>query len=208
MINIIQIIFFLLAYFLGSFPTSYLIVKKFTGKDIRKEESMNVGSMNVMRITGKIHLFLLSVFGDVAKGALAVLIPKWLGYMSLDVITISCFGVVLGHCYSVYFKMLGGHFYGGKAQASLIGILAVLNFKYLFLPWGILSILFVLATQTFFFGQFMANLLLPVVGYYLVPEYFIACVLMALPIFLKQWPHFIPALKGARPKWYFKKKDN
>ncbi|MFH1643331.1 MAG: glycerol-3-phosphate acyltransferase [Patescibacteria group bacterium] len=207
MINASQIIFFLLAYFLGSFPTAYLIVKKFANKDIREEQSKNVGSMNVMRITGKVHLFLLSVLGDAGKGALAVLIPQWLGHGDLSIATASSFGVILGHCYSIYFKMLDGHFYGGKAQASLIGVLGILNFKYLLLPWASLSILFVLATQTFFFGQFMANLLLPLVGYYLVPEYSIASLLMALPIFIKQWPHFIPALKGARPKWYFKKKN-
>jgi len=42
---------------LGSFPTAFLIVKKSTGKDIRKEESKNVGALNVMRVTGKPHLF-------------------------------------------------------------------------------------------------------------------------------------------------------
>jgi hypothetical protein len=53
----------------------------------------------------------------------------------------------------------------------------------------------------------MGNIFLPLIGYFLVPEYFLLCVLIAIPIFIKQWPHFIPVLKGARPKWYFRGKN-
>jgi len=209
-VDIYLILFFIsFAYILGSFPTAYLVVKKYAGKDVRKEESKNVGAMNVMRITGNPLLFVLTVLIDAGKGALSVLIPQQLvcfGYSPVWAITLAGFGVVLGHCYSLYFKILDGKFYGGKAQAALGGVLVALNFKYLFLPWAGIAIVFVLATQTFFFGQFMGNIFLPLIGYLLIPEYFLLCLLIAIPIFLKQWPHLIPALKGVRPKWYFKKR--
>lgn len=206
-----SILFFILSYFLGSFPTAYLVTKKFTGKDIRKTGTRNVGGLNVFRLTGKVHLLFLTLTGDIGKGVLAVLIPQWLsflGYNLLWITTLAGFGVVLGHCFSIYFKIKEGKFFGGKAQATLIGVLAALNFQYLLLPWAGIAVLFILSTQIFFFGQFMGNIFLPLIGYFLVPEYSWLCFLMALPIFIKQWPHLLPALKGKRPKWYFREKKH
>ncbi|MBU1877230.1 MAG: glycerol-3-phosphate acyltransferase [Patescibacteria group bacterium] len=206
--NIIySILFFVSSYFLGSFPTAYLIVKKYSNKDIREEETKNVGALNVMRVTDKPLLFLITTFIDASKGALPVLIAKYfsyLGYNQILVMTIAGFGVVLGHCFSIYFKIKDGKFSGGKAQASLIGILWVLDFNWLLLPWAAMAIVFILATQSFFFGQFMGNFLLPLIGYSLSPNYFLVCLLMAIPIFIKQWPSVIPALKGEIPKWYYR----
>ena len=210
MLNILYSTFyFLFFYLLGSFPTAYLVTKKFAGKDIRAEESKNVGAMNVMRITGKPLLFLLVALIDIAKGAFSVWLPQKFFFGNYNLILITTFsalGLVLGHCFSIYFKIKEGKFSGGKAQASLIGILAMLDFQYLFLPWAGIAILFVIFTQTFFFGQFVGNLFLPFIGYLFNPQYFWLCLLVAIPIFIKQWPHFIPALKGVRPKWYFKKR--
>jgi hypothetical protein len=79
-----------------------------------------------------------------------------------------------------------------------------LDFNWLLLPWAAVAILFVLATQSLFFGQFMGNLLLPLISYSLSPDYLWACILMAIPIFIKQWPSVIPALKGDIPKWYYR----
>jgi len=209
MANLYLILIFFIAYLLGSFPSAYLITKKFTGKDVREEGTGNVGAMNVSRITGKGSLFWLTVVLDAGKGILAVLIPQWLFFLGYNLsfgIALAAFGVVLGHCYSIYFKIKEGKFSGGKAQASLIGILVVLNFKFLFLPWGAIVILYILASGYLFLGQFMGNIFLPIIAYFLVPEYFWACLLMTIPIFIKQWPRFIPMLKGQEPKWYWKKR--
>jgi len=209
MANLYLIFIFFIAYLLGSFPSAYLITKKFTGKDVREEGTGNVGAMNVSRITGKGSLFWLTVVLDAGKGILAVLIPQWLFFLGYNLsfgIALAAFGAVLGHCYSIYFKIKEGKFSGGKAQASLIGILVVLNFKFLFLPWGAIVILYILASGYLFLGQFMGNIFLPIIAYFLVPEYFWACLLMAIPIFIKQWPRFTPMLKGQEPKWYWKKR--
>ena len=113
------ILFFAIAYLLGSFPTAYLVAKKFTGKDIREGGTRNIGALNVFRLTRKLHLFLLTLIGDVGKGALSVLIPQWLsflGYNQLQAITVAGFGVVLGHCFSLYFKIKEGKFGGGVTK--------------------------------------------------------------------------------------------
>jgi len=206
MSNIYLIIIFVVAYLLGSFPTAYLVVKKITGQDIRKIGTGNVGAMNVSRATGRGSLFWLTVIVDIGKGALAVLIPQWfsfLGYNLFWAITLAAFGAVLGHCFSIFLK-----FQGGKAQASLIGILAILNWQWLLFPWGGIVILYILATGYLFLGQFMGTIFLPIITYFLVPEYFWLSILVAIPIFIKQWPRFIPMLKGKEPRWYFKERKN
>jgi len=206
MSNIYLIIIFVVAYLLGSFPTAYLVVKKITGQDIRKIGTGNVGAMNVSRATGRGSLFWLTAIIDIGKGALAVLIPQWfsfLGYNLFWAITLAAFGAVLGHCFSIFLN-----FQGGKAQASLIGILAILNWQWLLFPWGGIVILYILASGYLFLGQFMGTIFLPIITYFLVPEYFWLSILVAIPIFIKQWPRFIPMLKGKEPRWYFKERKN
>src|SRR3989344_3795636 len=117
--------FFLVGYLIGSFPTAYFIVKKFTGRDIRKEETGNVGAMNTAQATGKFYLFFIVFIIDAFKGFLGVYIPQIFSYLNYDLIlavTFGAFGVVLGHCYSIYFKIKDGKFAGGKAIASLFRI--------------------------------------------------------------------------------------
>ena len=204
--NFYLIVFFLISYILGSFPTAYLVARKFSGQDIRKVGTGNVGAMNVQRATGKFYLFLLTFLVDAAKAVLAISIPKWFvhfGYNLNWAVTAAAFGAVMGHCFSIFLK-----FQGGKAIASLIGILALLNFKWLFLPWAGVCLVFILLTGYLFLGQFMGTIFLPFIGYFLAPEYFWLCLLIAIPIFFKQWPRFIPMLKGQEPRWYWKLPKN
>ncbi|EKD65524.1 MAG: hypothetical protein ACD_50C00064G0007 [uncultured bacterium] len=201
--------FFLVGYLIGSFPTAYFIVKKFTGRDIRKEETGNVGAMNTARATGKFYLFFIVFIIDAFKGFLGVYIPQIFSYLNYDLIlavTFGAFGVVLGHCYSIYFKIKDGKFAGGKAIASLFGILIGVNFFNLFVPWGIVMLIPVILTGNLFLGQFAGTLALPLIGFFLLSEYFLLTFLCAIPIFVKQWPRVIPMLKGKEPRWYFSKK--
>ncbi len=203
-----SLVFFIIGYLLGSFPTAYLVVKKITGKDIRQEETGNVGAMNTARTTGKFYLFFLVFAIDGLKGYLGVYLPHLLVSSTQLAVIMGAFGVVLGHCYSLYFKLKDGKFAGGKAIASLFGILIGVNFIKLFIPWSLAMLIPVIVTGNFFLGQFSATLALPLIGYFLAPEYFLLTVLCAVPVFVKQWPRVIPMLKGKEPKWYFRKKSS
>jgi len=86
--------------------------------------------------------------------------------------------------------------------------LAILNWQWLLFPWGGIVILYILASGYLFLGQFMGTIFLPIITYFLVPEYFWLSILVAIPIFIKQWPRFIPMLKGKEPRWYFKERKN
>ncbi|OGH12512.1 MAG: hypothetical protein A2776_00490 [Candidatus Levybacteria bacterium RIFCSPHIGHO2_01_FULL_40_10] len=207
--NITPFIFLAASYLIGSFPTAYLVVKAATGKDIRLEETGNVGAMNTARATGKIYLFLLVFIVDATKGYLGVFLPYL--FIASDsnlifTVTLSSFGIVLGHCYSVYFKIKDGKFAGGKAIASLSGILFGISFTRLLAPWGAAMIIPLILSGNMFLAQFSGTVALPFIGYFLFPEYFLMTVLCAIPIFIKQWPRVIPMLQGREPKWYFKKR--
>lgn len=210
----ILLLIFLISYLIGSFPTAYLVAKRFAGKDIRKEGTGNIGAMNVSRATGKFSLFLLTLIGDILKGAIPVCFTEryfssfsLFGFNYHWPVIFAAFGVVLGHCYSIYFKIKDGKFYGGKAIASLIGIFLVLDIKYLLIPWGAVCIIYILFTGYLFLGQFMGTLFLPFIGWFLAPEYLPLCLLCAIPVFIRQWPRFIPMLRGKEPKWYYKTKS-
>ena len=114
-----------IAYLIGSIPTAYLITKKAGGKLVWLEGSGNVGAMNVYRTTGSVKLMILVTSLDIGKGALAVLIAQWLGFLGYS----SEFGLmtaviflVLGHNYSLFLK-----FRGGRGLASFLGALLVVN---------------------------------------------------------------------------------
>jgi len=114
-----------ISYLIGSIPTAHLITKKVGGKLVWLEGSGNVGAMNVYRTTGSVKLMVLATSLDVGKGALAVLIAQWLGFLGYS----SEFGLmtaviflVLGHNYSLFLK-----FRGGRGLASFLGVLLVVN---------------------------------------------------------------------------------
>jgi len=207
---IYPLIFLIIGYIIGSFPTAYFVVKKFSGKDIRSQETGNVGAMNTLRSTGKPYLFLLVFAIDALKGYLGVLLPQLFSYFNYDLklaVTLGAFGVVMGHCYSFYFYIKDRKFAGGKAIASLFGILIGVDFYNLFMPWGIAMLIPVILTGNLFLGQFVGTLALSFIGYFFLPEYFLLTILCAIPVFIKQWPRVIPMFKGKEPKWYFGKKS-
>ncbi len=145
--NLHLILVSLIAYLVGSFPTAYLLVKKFSGQDIRKIGSGNVGAMNVIRAlkekSSKLAAagFLIVLIVDMAKGALAIFLAQKILLGSLIGLILAAFFVILGHNYSVFLK-----FSGGRGAASLIGILLYLDI-FSFLIWGSIMVLSSIVAQ-------------------------------------------------------------
>jgi glycerol-3-phosphate acyltransferase PlsY len=63
------------AYLLGSVPTAYLLVRSIRGVDIRTLGSGNVGATNAGRALGRWG-FVSTLLGDIAKGAVAILLAQ------------------------------------------------------------------------------------------------------------------------------------
>lgn len=104
----------LFAYLLGSIPTGFLL-GSFSGIDIRKAGSGNVGATNVARVVGK-KQGVITLLVDVAKGFIPVLIASRLGF-DLTVTVLAALAAFVGHLYPVFLK-----FHGGKGVATALGI--------------------------------------------------------------------------------------
>jgi len=105
----------LLAYLLGSFPTGYVVVHAFRGRDVRRLGSGRTGGTNVLRSAGPIAA-VLTVLGDTLKGGVAVLLANAVAGTPLAV-AVAGVAAILGHNYSVF---LG--FRGGAGTMTSIGV--------------------------------------------------------------------------------------
>lgn len=101
-----NLIFLVIAFFMGAIPFGYLIVKKTTGKDIRSEGSGNIGSTNVSRVAGKKVSILVQTL-DVLKGLVPVALycvivrdMNFVGFVAL--------ASILGHIFSPFLRFKGG----------------------------------------------------------------------------------------------------
>jgi len=132
------IIAVILAYLLGSIPTSF-IFGKLKGIDIRKVGSGNVGATNALRILGtKIGIITLLI--DILKGFAAISLGKYfLKNPSQIVLIILGISAILGHIFTVFLN-----FKGGKGVATSTGVFLAL------LPVPLLIALAVFVVTVFF----------------------------------------------------------
>jgi len=108
----------IVGYLLGSIPFGLLITRAAGLGDVRKIGSGNIGATNVLR-TGRRELAAATLVLDAAKGAVAVLIARWL--WPGDPVFIAAIATFIGHCFPAW---LG--FKGGKGVATYIGVMLAL----------------------------------------------------------------------------------
>jgi len=111
-------------YLLGSIPFGYLLVRIFTGEDVRASGSGNIGATNVARKSPTLGVATLVL--DAAKGLAAVLVARVLfsGPHQQLIMTTAAFFAVLGHLFPVWLK-----FRGGKGVATSLGAFILLTPK-------------------------------------------------------------------------------
>ena len=113
----------LAAYLLGAIPVGLLIVRWRTGKDLRAEHSGRTGGTNAMRAAGW-TAGLLTVLGDLGKGALAVVLARELSGGNEWLAAGAGLMAILGHNYSVFLveRENGSlRFRGGAGGAPTVG---------------------------------------------------------------------------------------
>lgn len=166
------------AYLLGSIPFGYILVRLFTGADVRAQGSGNIGATNVAR-TGRKGLAIATLLLDALKGFIAV----WLvtsgsrsissfgpnGALSIEQQVFACSGLaalcaILGHMFPVWLK-----FKGGKGVATGLGVFVALA------PNSVLVVLVaflivVALTRYVSLGSIVASALFPITFYYLNPQ--------------------------------------
>jgi glycerol-3-phosphate acyltransferase PlsY len=122
-----EIILVILAYLLGSIPTSVWVSNYFFDMDIRSYGSGNAGATNTFRVLGsKAGSFVFVV--DMLKGFMAVdlayVIPKY----QLDNTALTNFQVILGICAVVgHIFPIWAEFKGGKGIATLFGMILAIQ---------------------------------------------------------------------------------
>ncbi len=99
----------LAGYLIGSLPFGYVVVKTFSGQDVREFGSGRTGGTNAMRAAG-FGAGLLTASLDLLKASAAV----WLAQNLLSAearplgMALTGLGAILGHNYSLFLKFKGG----------------------------------------------------------------------------------------------------
>ena len=121
-----NIIFYILAYLIGSIPFGLLLAKKYAGVNVQDSGSKSIGATNVLRVVKETNpslakkLGIATVLLDALKGAVVILIAMIYG-MSMETLWAIAVISILGHCYSIYLGLEGG-----KGVATGLGVLLVL----------------------------------------------------------------------------------
>jgi glycerol-3-phosphate acyltransferase PlsY len=122
-----EVLFIVLAYLIGSIPTSVWVSKHFFGIDIRNYGSGNAGATNTYRVLGsKWGTFVM--IADMLKGVVATSLYIFLPYYMRDewARTNLMIGLglaaVLGHIFPVW-----AGFKGGKGVATLFGMVLAIQ---------------------------------------------------------------------------------
>ncbi|HNJ59412.1 MAG TPA: glycerol-3-phosphate 1-O-acyltransferase PlsY [Chitinophagaceae bacterium] len=119
-----EFLFIILAYLIGSIPTSIWVSKRFFNIDIREYGSGNAGATNTYRVLGpKWGTFVMII--DMLKGVVAtslyIFLPSYLGISNEWDRTNLMIGLglaaVVGHIFPIW-----ANFKGGKGVATLFGM--------------------------------------------------------------------------------------
>jgi len=119
-------IFYITAYLVGGIPFGYLLAKYIGGVNVKEAGSGNIGATNVLRVLKEKDAKLAKKLGaltlllDALKGAIVILIAKYMGANDFTLWSIAVLAVI-GHCYTPFLN-----FEGGKGVATGFGVLMVL----------------------------------------------------------------------------------
>jgi glycerol-3-phosphate acyltransferase PlsY len=172
-------IIIVVSYLLGSIPFGYLLVKTFTGTDVRAQGSGNIGATNVAR-TGKKGLAIATLVMDALKGFAAVWLALryfehefgrpsgWTYYRPIEssmsramfLMALAALFAIIGHMYPVWLK-----FKGGKGVATALGVYLALAPKAIVVSMIVFFLVFAI-TKYVSLGSILASLAFPVAFWY------------------------------------------
>lgn len=195
----------ILAYLIGSIPTSFIFTKILKKVDIRKRGSGNVGATNVFRVAGKIPALIVLLL-DVSKGVVAVfLLPESFFNNTIGItigfeiyqILLGLF-VIAGHIWSIFLK-----FKGGKGVATTAGVLLILAPKILICGLFIWILVF-FAFRIVSVASIAASIFLPIFAVvFHRPLYFVLfCVLLCIVGAYKHKPNIKRLIRGEEKKLF------
>ena len=174
MLNTEHIIFLIVAYLLGSFPSAVWLGKTFYNKDVREFGSGNAGATNTFRVLGKkagIPVLLMDIFKGWISVNLIIFVSDGCNPFSYDVSSSQfevqlAFGIaaVIGHLFPIYTG-----FRGGKGIATLLGLLIGLSYPAALAAIVVFVLVFVISKYVSL-GSILASSAFPIVVFFLINE--------------------------------------
>ena len=180
-----------ISYLLGSFPSGYVLARLFYGKDLRKEGSGNVGTLNSLRVTRSKSLSIAVLIIDVAKGYFALLVASFL--IIPDYFIVPALTVIIGHMYPVW---LGGR--GGRGLATLAGVFLFLKPEIVGIWWLIFSLFYVLMRKYIVAGMIALFLVNIFTAFFFHQNLFLILSACSMIVVLKYIPRIIEELSGIK----------
>jgi acyl phosphate:glycerol-3-phosphate acyltransferase len=116
----IDYLFPLAAYFIGSVSSAIVVSRLLGLKDPRQVGSGNPGATNILRYGGK-KAAIITLAGDILKGVVPVLAARLYGVEPV-ILALVVFMAFVGHLFPVFHG-----FHGGKGVATAFGVLVALN---------------------------------------------------------------------------------
>lgn len=198
-----ELLIIVLAYLIGSIPTSVWVSRYFFDIDIREYGSGNAGATNTFRVLGPKWGTVVMIV-DMLKGTAAVnlvlLLPQYASSETLFLNLQICLGLaaVLGHIFPIW-----AEFRGGKGVATLFGLVLGIS------PWTALScsgvfLLVLFLTRFVSLSSILASIAFPI--FILVifnvdnPIYRVFAIAVAMMVILTHQKNIGRLLRGSESK--------
>ena len=193
----------IIAYVIGSIPSSIWIGKSYFGKDVRDFGSGNAGATNTFRVLGKragIIVLLLDILKGVTAASLILYMPSVSQgtdqYVNLQLL----FGIlaVVGHIFPVF-----ENFNGGKGIATLFGMLIGIHYI-LAVACVALFIIVLLLTRYVSLSSILATISFPILTIYIFnrdePLFIAFGIAAALMVIITHKKNIVRLLNGEETK--------
>jgi len=198
---ITETLLILAAYLIGSIPTG-VIVGRIRGFDPRTVGSGNIGTSNVVR-AGGMSAALMTLVGDVLKGAIPVLIARAAGF---PVATIAWVGLAtfVGAICSVFL-----FFQGGKGIAAALGIWLAISPMVILFALATFAVVVAISRITSLASIAAAIVLPPAVAILGLPRHYLLLAILMTALALFRHRENIQRLsRGEEPKFQVKRSDS
>ncbi|MCF8296437.1 MAG: glycerol-3-phosphate 1-O-acyltransferase PlsY [Saprospiraceae bacterium] len=199
----------IIAYLIGSIPTSVWLGRIFHGIDVREHGSGNAGATNTIRVLGlKTGIPVLVIDGF--KGWFSIHLAYFIGGNNFEndafinyqiALGIAAF---LGHVFPIF-----AGFRGGKGIATLTGVLIALFLKPFLVILGLFIIIFIL-TRYVSLGSILCSIAFPFIVIFIfhitTPSLIVFSIIIAVFVPYTHKSNIKRLLKGEESKLMFKKK--
>lgn len=162
----------IVGYFIGSFPSAFLLVKLTAKKDIRKEGTGVTGTFNTFEVTQSKVVGISVLVLDLLKGVATILIVNFLFGNNFTTSAIAACSAIIGHNYPIWLK-----FKGGRGLAITAGVMLVLGWIYI-VAWIVMFGISYSIYKKLHLSNIIATILSPIV-LILTPEKILKYILPA-----------------------------